>query len=137
MTPYLGIDIGTFESKGVLIADDGAILAAASKPHGLQVPHTGWAGHRPREDWWDDFIFISNKLADSRVRPNEVTAVGASAIGPCMLHVDADGAALMNAIRTGAHPQSLENMVDRGARPLAGATLRRTPFGSRRQVTRS
>ena len=35
---YLGIDIGTFESKGVLVADDGAILATASKPHRMHVP---------------------------------------------------------------------------------------------------
>ena len=121
MTHYLGIDIGTFESKGVLIADDGAILATASKPHGLQVPHAGWAEHRPREDWWDDFTFISNKLCRQPGQAQRGKAVGASAIGPCMLPVDADGAPLMNAIRTGAHPQSLENMVDRGARPLTGA----------------
>src|SRR5438105_3994578 len=102
MKHYLGIDVGTFESKGVLIADDGAILASASRPHKLHVPQAGWAEHRPREDWWEDFTFISNKLlADSKVRPSDVKAVGASAIGPCMLPVDAAGEPLMNAVLYG------------------------------------
>ena len=41
MKHYLGIDIGTFESKGVLVDDDGAILATASKPHKMLVPQAG------------------------------------------------------------------------------------------------
>jgi len=102
MKHYLGIDVGTFESKGALVAGDGAILATASKPHKMHVPQAGWAEHRPREDWWDDFTFISNKLlADSKVHPTDVKAVGASAIGPCMLPIDAAGEPLMNAVLYG------------------------------------
>src|SRR5262249_5348012 len=96
MKHYLGIDIGTFESKGVLIAEDGATLAPPPKPHKMHVPQAGWAEHRPREDWWHDFTFISRKLlADSKARPADVKAIGASAIGPCMLPVDAAGEPLM------------------------------------------
>jgi xylulokinase len=66
------------------------------------VPQPGWAEHRPREDWWDDFVFISQKLlADSGVPPAAIRAVGCSAIGPCMLPVDGDGEPLMNAVLYG------------------------------------
>ncbi len=102
MKHYLGIDIGTFESKGVLVDADGEIVASAAKPHKMIVPQAGWAEHRAREDWWDDLTFISRKLlAESRVPPTSIRAVGCSAIGPCMLPVDRDGEALMNAVLYG------------------------------------
>jgi xylulokinase len=98
MSFYLGIDIGTFESKGVLVDGSGNIVAAASKPHKMLVPRPGWAEHRPKQDWWGDFCFISKKLiAASGIDPKAIRAVAASAIGPCMLQVDADGEALSNA----------------------------------------
>lgn len=102
MKHYLGIDIGTFESKGVLVDADGKIVASAAKPHKMIVPQAGWAEHRAREDWWDDLTFISRKLlAESRVPPSSIRALGCSAIGPCMLPVDRDGEALMNAVLYG------------------------------------
>src|SRR5215213_1062935 len=94
---YLGIDIGTFESKGVLVDADGRIVATAAKPHKMLVPEPGWAEHRPREDWWGDFSFLSRKLlADSKVAASDIRAIGTSAIGPCMLPVDKAGEPLMN-----------------------------------------
>ena len=38
MTHTLGIDIGTFESKGVLVDGEGRITATASRPHKMLVP---------------------------------------------------------------------------------------------------
>ena len=102
MSFYLGIDIGTFESKGVIVDSKGRILATASKPHKMLVPQPGWAEHRPRQDWWGDFTVIARKmLADSRIDPSAIRAVGTSAIGPCMLPVDANGAPLMNGVLYG------------------------------------
>jgi xylulokinase len=97
MAITLGVDIGTFESKGVLV-EDGRILAQASRPHRMIVPQPGWAEHRADEDWWGDFVVITRALlAESGVAPEQVAGVAASAIGPCMLPVDADGRPLMNA----------------------------------------
>ena len=102
MTFTLGVDIGTFESKGVLVGGSGEIGAMASRPHKMLVPQPGWAEHRPREDWWGDFCFISQKLlAESGVAASDIRAVGASAIGPCMLPVDEAGEPLMNAVLYG------------------------------------
>ena len=75
MTYTLGIDIGTFESKGVLVDAEGAIVATAARPHKMLVPQPGWAEHRPNEDWWSDFCFLSQKLiADSGVAPADIKA---------------------------------------------------------------
>lgn len=98
MSYFLGIDIGTFESKGAIVDGSGKIIASAARPHKMLVPRPGWAEHRPKQDWWGDFTQISKQmLADSRVDPKAIKAVACSAIGPCMLPVDEDGEALSNA----------------------------------------
>ena len=113
MRHYLGIDIGTFESKGVLVDERGDIIASAAKPHKMIVPQPGWAEHRPREDWWEDFTFISKKLiADSGVAPPSIRAVGSSAIGPCMLPVDSNGVPLMNAVLYGVDARAVKEIAE-------------------------
>lgn len=102
MALTLGVDIGTFESKGVLVDDTGRIVAQAARPHEMIVPRAGWAEHRAEEDWWGDFVFITKTLlAEAQVRPEEIKAVATSAIGPCMLPLDAEGRPLMNGVLYG------------------------------------
>lgn len=111
MMYYLGIDIGTFESKGAIVDPSGRIVATASRPHKMLVPQPGWAEHRPRQDWWGDFTFISKKLiADSGIDPKSIRAVGASAIGPCMLPVDEKGEALCNAALYGVDARAAKEI---------------------------
>ncbi|HZD54362.1 MAG TPA: FGGY family carbohydrate kinase, partial [Woeseiaceae bacterium] len=102
MKLYLGVDIGTFETKGVLVDDTGEVVAGAARPHKMLVPRAGWAEHRPDEDWWGDFVFVTRTiLEESGVDPASIRAVGCSAIGPCVLPVDADGKPLANGILYG------------------------------------
>ena len=75
MTYTLGIDIGTFESKGVLVDHSGNVAAMATAPHEMLVPQPGWAEHRPDDDWWGDFVTITRKLlADTGTDPAEIKA---------------------------------------------------------------
>lgn len=102
MDLFLGIDIGTFEAKGVLVSAAGEVVASAARKHRMLVPEPGFAEHRSVEDWWDGFTTLSRQLiADAGVAPSQIKAVGTSAIGPCMLPLDADGAPLMNAVLYG------------------------------------
>jgi xylulokinase len=102
MTHTLGIDIGTFESKGVIADAEGRIVATAARPHRMLVPRPGWAEHVPDDDWWGDFAFLSRQLlADSGLPARAIAAVAVSAIGPCMLPVDAAGRPLMNGVLYG------------------------------------
>jgi xylulokinase len=98
----LGVDIGTFETKGVIVDAAGRIIAQAARPHKMLVPQPGWAEHQPDEDWWGDFVFVTRALlVASNVDPKSISAIAVSAIGPCMLPVDADGNALMNGVLYG------------------------------------
>lgn len=102
MTYTLGIDIGTYETKGVLVDLAGRVVAQAARGHKMLVPQPGWAEHRPEEDWWGDFVFVCRALlAQSGVAPADIKAVACSAIGPCMLPVDAQGTPLMNGVLYG------------------------------------
>ncbi|MBX3582214.1 MAG: FGGY-family carbohydrate kinase [Rhizobiaceae bacterium] len=113
MRHYLGIDIGTFESKGVIVDDKGRVVTSASRPHKLLVPQPGWAEHRPKQDWWGDFTFICRAmLAQSGIAPETIRAVGASAIGPCMLPVDANGEALCNAALYGVDTRAAREIEE-------------------------
>jgi xylulokinase len=113
MKHYLGVDIGTFETKGVIVDQGGRIVATAARPHQMLVPQPGWAEHRPQEDWWEDFVFVTQKmLTESKIAPSSIAAVGASAIGPCMLPVDADGAPLMNAVLYGIDTRAAQEIDD-------------------------
>ena len=113
MTHFLGVDVGTYESKGVLVDAEGRIVATATRAHELIVPHAGWAEHRPEQDWWDEVVSIIRELlASSRVPAADVKAVGCSAIGPCMLPVDANGAPLGNAVLYGVDTRATREGED-------------------------
>lgn len=98
----LGIDVGTYQTKGVLVTHDGRIVAQATRSHQMLVPKPGWAEHCAETDWWGDFVAVCRELlAESGADPSQIKAVACSAIGPCMLPVDKDGAPLMNAVLYG------------------------------------
>lgn len=82
----LGVDIGTSSSKGVLVADDGTILATATRAHEVDRPYTGWVEMDARI-WWDEFVAIARELREAH--PDAlITAVGVSGMGPCVLLAD-------------------------------------------------
>lgn len=113
MSHYLGIDIGTYESKAVLVEGGGRIVASAARPHKMLVPQPGWAEHVPQQDWWGDFCVLSQKvIAESGVAPRDIRAVAASAIGPCVLPVDANGEALTNGILYGVDTRAAAEIAE-------------------------
>ncbi len=112
----LGVDIGTSSTKGVLVAADGTIAASATRAHDVDRPHTGWVEMDARI-WWDEFVSIANELIsalrqaqgpgaaqgpDAAQGPGvEITAVGVSGMGPCVLLADADDEPVRPAILYG------------------------------------
>jgi len=48
----LGVDIGTYSSKGVLVeAASGEVVAEHSNEHGIEMPKPGWAEHDADAVW--------------------------------------------------------------------------------------
>ncbi|MBV8995451.1 MAG: hypothetical protein JO287_17525, partial [Pseudonocardiales bacterium] len=95
----LGVDIGTASSKGVLVRDDGTVVATATRAHEVSMPHPGWVEHDAQQVWWVDFTAISQELIAAA--PESPAAVGVSGIGPCLLPVDGEDRPLRPAILYG------------------------------------
>jgi xylulokinase len=120
MRYFLGVDIGTFETKGVITDDAGASMATAARGHRMEVPQPGWAEHDAEADWWGDFVYVTRKmLAESRLDPKSIAAVATSGIGPCMLPVDGDGRPLSKAVLYGVDTRATDEIA--GLNALIGA----------------
>ena len=101
-TYFMGIDIGTYESKGTLVDENAKIVAYHACPHEMEVPQPGYAEHDAENTWWGDFCTISRALiAGSGVDPADIRGVGCSTIAPCCLPVDEELRPLRKAILYG------------------------------------
>jgi hypothetical protein len=46
----LGIDVGTYSSKGVLVETNGTVVKTAVVEHEMSIPHPGWAEQDDLDD---------------------------------------------------------------------------------------
>jgi xylulokinase len=108
----LGIDIGTYSSKGVLCTPDGDIVASHVVEHGISMPRPGWVEQDADAIWWHDTVAICRALISDDHPAHEIAGVAVSAIGPCMLPVDENGTPLrpgvLYGIDTRAHGEIAE-----------------------------
>ena len=113
-TSYLlGVDIGTYSSKGVLVeADSGEVVSEHVIEHSLSMPKPGWVEHDPDQIWWGEFVSICQAvLAKPGHAPEQIKGVGVSGIGICALPVDAFGNPLRPAILYGIDTRTSEEIA--------------------------
>src|SRR4051795_4083486 len=121
-TATIGIDVGTSATKGVLVAEDGRVLASATSAYPLLTPQPGWTEQHP-EDWWRAATDVLRQLTAT---PDvEVVAVGLSGQMHGSVFLDRDGrvlrpALLWNDARTGAECREIARRV--GAERLIAIT---------------
>lgn len=98
----LGIDVGTYSSKGVLVEPDGTVLKTHVVEHKMDIPQQGWAEQDADAVWWADVVSICKVLLDgSPYSGDDVAGVALSAIGPCVLPLDEAGKPLRPGILYG------------------------------------
>ncbi|HYF82301.1 MAG TPA: FGGY-family carbohydrate kinase [Clostridia bacterium] len=109
----LGVDVGTYESKGVLCDADGKILNMQTSPHLIKIPKPGWAEHDPMGDWWADFCSITKRLLENTgINPRDIAAIGCSAISTALVPVDENCNPLRNAILYGIDTRSVPQIKE-------------------------
>lgn len=107
MALYLGIDIGTSASKGVLIDNRCNIVCQTSCGHETDNPCDGWYQHDAEAVWWGDFCRLSRELmVRSGVNAAQIGCVGLSALGCDCVPVDTECNALAPAILYGVDARS-------------------------------
>lgn len=108
---FLGVDIGTYSSKGVLVDVHGKIEATHSVSHKLKIPHPGFVEHDANEVWWHDFIeIVRNLLCKAGINSKDILSIGTSGIGPCVLPIDRHGKPLRPAILYGIDTRAIEEI---------------------------
>jgi len=108
----LGIDVGTYSSKGVLVDFNGLIKKTVIVDHEMSIPHPGWAEQDANEVWWGDVVKICHQLLDgSPYSGANVKALAVSAIGPCMLPLDSKDNPLRPGILYGVDTRA-QNQID-------------------------
>lgn len=85
----LAIDQGTTNSKAVLVAADGTVLATGSAPVGLSTPQPGWAEQDADDIWQSVLAAISSCLA--AVDAVEIVGVALSTQRESVVGWDRDG----------------------------------------------
>ncbi|MDQ1580990.1 MAG: xylulokinase [Microbacteriaceae bacterium] len=104
---YIGVDIGTSSSKGVLVAD-GAVVASATREHSVSRPHPQQV-EMDASVWWDEFVSITRELV--ALSPGPIEAVGVSGMGPCVALTDDKGSPLRPAILYGIDTRAVEQIA--------------------------
>lgn len=107
----LGVDIGTYSSKGVLVTLDGRVVASQVVPHEMSMPKPGHFEHDADGVWWHDFVEITqNILKQTGIDPRQILSVGTSAIGSCVLPIDKEGRPLRPGILYGIDTRAMDEI---------------------------
>ncbi len=111
MTLLAGLDVGTSSVKGLLVADDGEIVARAEVPHALSTPRAGWAEQEP-EDWWGGAQAVLQRLR----RAGPIAGIGLTGQMHGLVALDVGGrvlrpAMLWNDQRTAAECAEIEARI--------------------------
>lgn len=108
----LGIDVGTYSSKGVLVAPGGAVVRSHVIEHTIDLPRPGWAEQDADRVWWGDVVALCGALLDGNpYRGGDVAGVAVSAIGPCLLPLDGQGRPLRKGILYGVDTRATEEIA--------------------------
>lgn len=99
---FVGIDVGSYSTKGVLARADGTVVHDATERHDIDTPRPGWAEQDADQVWWHDVCAVSQRLTAVAAREGlPIEGVAISAIGPTVLPVDAHGRPLRASILYG------------------------------------
>jgi len=109
----LGLDIGTYSSKGLLVREDGEVVASKVGEHPLEIPRPGWVEHDAETTWWNDFLSITHSLLQSgNTDGRQIAGIGFSAISPAVLPIDREGKPLRKAILYGIDTRASEEALE-------------------------
>jgi xylulokinase len=112
----IGIDTGTYTTKGVACLTDGTVIAEAHAAHEISVPRPGFAEQDADGVWWRDFCLVARRLVSSLPPNSKVAALAVSGMGPCLVPADDKGRALRPAMLYGVDARSEQQISELEAR---------------------
>ena len=111
MPYFLGIDIGTSQTKGVLVSTDGRIVSSAVSDHSVEEVRPGYFEQDPEAVWMNEIRNIISELkGKAGISETDIASAAISAMGPCVIPVGNDGRALRDAILYGIDVRAQEEI---------------------------
>ncbi len=99
MYQFIGIDIGTLSTKGLLICQDGDIICQTSIEHKINSPKPSWLEQNADEIWWAETVEVIRRLLNHpKAKPSNIGGIGISGLFPALLIADKNGTPLRPAI---------------------------------------
>ena len=99
MQAFLGLDIGTTSTAGILIDAEGRTLATAERPSELVSRHANWAEEEPALWWSNCCALIPALLQQAGIGAEQVAGVGVTGMVPAIVLLDRDGKVLRPSIQ--------------------------------------
>jgi len=94
MQVFLGLDIGTTSTAGILIDAEGATLAMAERLSELVSRHANWAEEDPAL-WWSNCCgLVGDLLKAARLSADAIAAIGVTGMVPAVVLLDGQGKVL-------------------------------------------
>lgn len=119
MSLFLGIDIGTTSTIGILVGLPDRILGLRSLPVAFSAPHPGWAEEDP-EQWWSNVRGILAGFAADGIDLSRIAGIGVTGMLPALVLLDDRGRLIRPSIqqsdgRCGAEVAAMKAALDEGA----------------------
>jgi xylulokinase len=87
---FIGFDLGSHSTKGVIIGEDGIPLFTKNIEHSTATPNPGWQ-EQDSNIWWQEIKFITKELLlKSNIDSSSVKAVGITGFVPGLVMLDKD-----------------------------------------------
>ena len=99
MPLFLGLDIGTTSTVGILIDAEGRTLATASRPVTLHSHQANWAEEEPEEWWQNTGKIVRELMSKSGVSPGALAGIGVTGMLPAVILLDEKGRPLRRSIQ--------------------------------------
>ena len=136
-TLFMGIDIGTSETKGVILDESFDAVVTYAVPHGMENPAPNYYEHDADAVWWHDICAVSNGLIEKAgIDPADIAGVGTDVLGCDCLPVDEECRPLRKAILYGVDARASKEIDylhklygEEGIERLFGRYLRSDDIG--------
>ena len=95
----LGVDIGTYNSKGLLLSSDGEVRAESACEHGITLVRPNWIEQDPDQCYWEDFKrIVRDLIRKTGVNQKDIRGVAVSGTAPDIVPIDKSGVPVRTAI---------------------------------------
>jgi xylulokinase len=99
MPLFLGLDIGTTSTVGILIDAEGCTLSVASRPATLQSSQANWAEEEPEEWWQNAGQIVRELMSGTEAKAQALAGIGVTGMLPAVILLDAEGRPVRRSIQ--------------------------------------